>query len=188
MDEIYRLISELINLEKIKGYKTFNFPIQIWEPYSRRKDLDYLRLIRKIIIKLSEMDNTLNENDLQLIQKIHDTGLMYIKDRKLSGNNLLEFLGYEEMFYNQAQFNFFTTMNLILKAEITKNLEEINLLKEQNENLVSRLEHCENKIDDLKKENSELINRINECESDIKSNSRNIRDCESDIRNLKYNH
>ena len=188
LDEIYRLISELINLEKIKGYKTFNFPIQIWEPYSRRKDLDYLRLIRKIIIKLSEMDNTLNENDLQLIQKIHDTGLMYIKDRKLSGNNLLEFLGYEEMFYNQAQFNFFTTMNLILKAEITKNLEEINLLKEQNENLVSRLEHCENKIDDLKKENSELINRINECESDIKSNSRNIRDCESDIRNLKYNH
>ena len=188
LDEIYRLISELINLEKIKGYKTFNFPIQIWEPYSRRKDLDYLRLIRKIIIKLSEMDNTLNENDLQLIQKIHDTGLMYIKERKLSGNNLLEFLGYEEMFYNQAQFNFFTTMNLILKAEITKNLEEINLLKEQNENLVSRLEHCENKIDDLKKENSELINRINECESDIKSNSRNIRDCESDIRNLKYNH
>ena len=188
LDEIYRLISELINLEKIKGYKTFNFPIQIWEPYSRRKDLDYLRLIRKIIIKLSEMDNTLNENDLQLIQKIHDTGLMYIKDRKLSGNNLLEFLGYEEMFYNQAQFNFFTTMNLILKAEIAKNLEEINLLKEQNENLVSRLEHCENKIDDLKKENSELINRINECESDIKSNSRNIRDCESDIRNLKYNH
>ena len=188
LDEIYRLISELINLEKIKGYKTFNFPIQIWEPYSRRKDLDYLRLIRKIIIKLSEMDNTLNENDLQLIQKIHDTGLMYIKDKKLSGNNLLEFLGYEEMFYNQAQFNFFTTMNLILKAEITKNLEEINLLKEQNENLVSRLEHCENKIDDLKKENSELINRINECESDIKSNSRNIRDCESDIRNLKYNH
>ena len=79
-------------------------------------------------------------------------------------------------------------MNLILKAEITKNLEEINLLKEQNENLVSRLEHCENKIDDLKKENSELINRIDECESDIKSNSRNIRDCESDIRNLKYNH
>ena len=188
LDEIYRLISELINLEKIKGYKTFNFPIQIWEPYSRRKDLDYLRLIRKIIIKLSEMDNTLNENDLQLIQKIHDTGLMYIKDRKLSGNNLLEFLGYEEMFYNQAQFNFFTTMNLILKAEITKNLEEINLLKEQNENLVSRLEHCENKIDDLKKENTELINRIDECESDIKSNSRNIRDCESDIRNLKYNH
>ena len=188
LDEIYRLISELINLEKIKGYKTFNFPIQIWEPYSRRKDLDYLRLIRKIIIKLSEMDNTLNENDLQLIQKIHDTGLMYIKERKLSGNNLLEFLGYEEIFYNQAQFNFFTTMNLILKAEITKNLEEINLLKEQNENLVSRLEHCENKIDDLKKENSELINRINECESDIKSNSRNIRDCESDIRNLKYNH
>ena len=188
LDEIYRLISELINLEKIKGYKTFNFPIQIWEPYSRRKDLDYLRLIRKIIIKLSEMDNTLNENDLQLIQKIHDTGLMYIKERKLSGNNLLEFLGYEEIFYNQAQFNFFTTMNLILKAEITKNLEEINLLKEQNENLVSRLEHCENKIDDLKKENTELINRINECESDIKSNSRNIRDCESDIRNLKYNH
>ena len=188
LDEIYRLISELINLEKIKGYKTFNFPIQIWEPYSRRKDLDYLRLIRKIIIKLSEMDNTLNENDLQLIQKIHDTGLMYIKERKLSGNNLLEFLGYEEMFYNQAQFNFFTTMNLILKAEITKNLEEINLLKEQNENLVSRLEHCENKIDDLKKENTELINRIDECESDIKSNSRNIRDCESDIRNLKYNH
>ena len=188
LDEIYRLISELINLEKIKGYKTFNFPIQIWEPYSRRKDLDYLRLIRKIIIKLSEMDNTLNENDLQLIQKIHDTGLMYIKDKKLSGNNLLEFLGYEEIFYNQAQFNFFTTMNLILKAEITKNLEEINLLKEQNENLVSRLEHCENKIDDLKKENTELINRIDECESDIKSNSRNIRDCESDIRNLKYNH
>ena len=188
LDEIYRLISELINLEKTKGYKTFNFPIQIWEPYSRRKDLDYLRLIRKIIIKLSEMDNTLNENDLQLIQKIHDTGLMYIKERKLSGNNLLEFLGYEEMFYNQAQFNFFTTMNLILKAEITKNLEEINLLKEQNENLVSRLEHCENKIDDLKKENTELINRIDECESDIKSNSRNIRDCESDIRNLKYNH
>ena len=188
LDEIYRLISELINLEKIKGYKTFNFPIQIWEPYSRRKDLDYLRLIRKIIIKLSEMDNTLNENDLQLIQKIHDTGLMYIKDRKLSGNNLLEFLGYEEMFYNQAQFNFFTTMNLILKAEITKNLEEINLLKEQNENLVNRLERCENKIDDLRKENSELIKRIQECESDIRSNSRDIRDCESDIRNLKYNH
>ena len=188
IDEIYRLISELINLEKIKGYKTFNFPIGIWEPYSRRQDLDYLRLIRKIIIKLSEMDKTLNENDLKLMQKIHDTGLIYIRNGKLSGNNLLEFLGYEEIFYNQDQFNFFATMNLLLKAEINKNLEEINLLKEKNENLVNRLERCENKIDDLRKENSELIKRIHECESDIRSNSRDIRNCESDIRNLKYNH
>ena len=31
------------------GYKTFNFPILIWEPYSRRKDLDYLRSVSAYI-------------------------------------------------------------------------------------------------------------------------------------------
>ena len=188
MDEIYRLISELINLEKIKGYKIFNFPIQIWESYSRRQDLDHLRLIRKIITKLSEMDSTLNEKDLKLDQKIHDTGHMYIKDRKLSGNNLLEFLGYEEIFFNHDQFNFLLNMNLVLKGEITKNLEEINLLKEKNENLVNKLEHFQNKIDDLQKQNSELIKRIEKDESDIRYHSKRIGDCENDIRNLKYSH
>ena len=188
MEQILALITELINLEKMKGYKTFNFPILIWEPYSRRPDLDYLRLIRKIITKLSEMDKTLDENDISLAQKIHDVGLMYIRDRKLEGNSLLEFLGYEETLYNQNQFNNLVNMNQVLRGEINKNLEEINLLKEKNANLEHKLISYENKINDLKSQNSNLQSRINGFESKISSLSSGLKDCRSDIHSLKYSH
>lgn len=188
MEQILALITELINLEKMKGYKTFNFPILIWEPYSRRPDLDYLRLIRKIITKLSEMDKTLDENDISLAQKIHDVGFMYIRDRKLEGNSLLEFLGYEETLYNQNQFNNLVNMNQVLRGEINKNLEEINLLKEKNANLEHKLISYENKINDLKSQNSNLQSRINGFESKISSLSSGLKDCRSDIHSLKYSH
>ena len=186
MEQILALITELINLEKMKGYKTFNFPILIWEPYSRRPDLDYLRLIRKIITKLSEMDKTLDENDISLAQKIHDVGLMYIRDRKIEGNSLLEFLGYEETLYNQNQFNNLVNMNQVLRGEINKNLEEINLLKEKNANLEHKLISYENKINDLKSQNSNLQSRIYECENKMTSLSSGLKDCRSDIHSLKY--
>ena len=186
MEQIFALITELINLEKTKGYKTFNFPILIWEPYSSTIDLDCLRLIRRIITKLSEMDKTLNENDISLAQKIHDVGLMYIRDRKIEGNSLLEFLGYEETIYNQNQFNQLINMNQVLRGEINNNLQEINLLKQKNANLENKLISYEKKINDLKSQNANLQSRINGFESKIKSLSDGLRDCRSDIHSLKY--
>ena len=67
----------------MKGYKVCDFNIKIWEPYSLTQNLDLLRLIRKIIIKLTEMDSTLNENDILLGKKIHDVGFIYIRQGKL---------------------------------------------------------------------------------------------------------
>ena len=54
------------------------------------------------------MDSSLNEDDIQLLKKIHDAGFLNIRQGKLVGDKLLEFLANEEAVYNQRQIKSLT--------------------------------------------------------------------------------
>ena len=185
LEEIQGLLGEIIELEKKFNYKTLNFPITIWEPYAQSQDLDYLRLIRKMIIKLTEMDMTLNENDIGLAQKIHDIGFSYIRQGKLVGDRLLEFLGMEEAFYNQYQIKEIMETNKHQQEQLDNHMNEINYLKEQNRQLTGRVTYCEREISNLKSLNSSLQSRIGLCENTISNLTSRIISCESGISSLR---
>ena len=181
VQEIYNSIEELIRLEKIKNYKTIDFPIKIWESYSTIQDLDYLRIIRKIINKLSEIDQTLNENDLNLIEKMHNVGFMYIKEGKLIGDRLLEFLGKEEAIYINNRVNNIFDSNLNKQKELKEHFTKITNLLEKKRKVIQKIIQYEDQINRLKKSNnaaeesiqkleivsSDLFRRVNETEKVI---------------------
>ena len=181
IQEIFNFIGELIRLEKIKGYKTINFPIKIWEPYTMSQDLDYLRTIRKIIFILSEIDKTLNENDLNLIEKIHNVGFIYIKNGKLIGDRLLEFIGKEEAIYIQKRVNNIFYSNTNRQKELNEHFVKISKLLEKKRKVIKKIIEYENTINQLKKANkvgeeniqkleiisNDLIRRVGETEKEI---------------------
>ena len=181
IQEIFNFIGELIRLEKIKGYKTINFPIKIWEPYTMSQDLDYLRTIRKIIFILSEIDKTLNENDLNLIEKIHNVGFIYIKDGKLIGDRLLEFIGKEEAIYIQKRVNNIFDSNTNRQKQLNDHFVKISKLLEKKRKVIKKIIEYENTINQLKKANkvgeenihkleiisSDLVRRVGETEKEI---------------------
>ena len=186
LDEIYQLIYDLINRESSVSYKTFHFKIGIWEPYSRTKNLDDLRLIRKIIIKLTQMDKDLTEKDIQLGKKIHDVGFQYIRDGRLTGDKLLSFLGIEEAFYVEGQINDIIATNIYQQKQLDEHLLSINYLKEENLALKVRVRNCETEIVNLKDENASLKSRVRTLESDVRDLYSRVRSCESDISSLRW--
>ena len=181
IQELYDYISELVRIEKIKNYKIVNFPIKIWESYSMSQDLEYLRTIKNIINKLSEIDETLNENDINLIQKLHNVGFMYIKEGKLSGEKLLEFLGKEEAAYVKNRVNNIIESKGNRQVQLTEQWNKIcNLLEKQriatNKNInyqkeIARLKNINNDLREsikyLEKNSADLFRRCTECENEI---------------------
>ena len=185
LEEIYKLICEIINKEKCTKYKTFHIPINIWESYSQSQDLDCLRLIRKIIIKLSEMDSTLDENSIGLSKKIHKVGFQYIKDGKLVGEKLLEFLGIEEAFFNEEEIKSINETNEFQQSQINYHSENINNLQKQIKILNERIEMCTNEISNLKDENISLKSKINVLEMDSHKLKKRISECENGLNYLR---
>ena len=167
LEEIYKNIIILIDQEKMKGYKVCDFNIKIWEPYSLTQNLDLLRLIRKIIIKLTEMDNTLNENDILLGKKIHDVGFIYIRQGKLVGEKLLDFLGIEEAFYVEGQINRLIAINQQQQKQLNENVNTIKFLTAENTALKTRLANCETSINLLQQHNQTLEVRVAGLETSV---------------------
>lgn len=165
IQEIYDLISELVRLEKLKNYKIVDFPIKIWDAYSMVQDLDYLRTIRKIINKLAEIDPTLNENELNLAQKIHDVGFIYIKEEKLLGDKLLEFLGKEEADYVKNRVNIIFNSNANRQIQLNHQFNQISNLLEKQRYVAKKIIYYENEIMRLKNVNSNLKDSIETLEN-----------------------
>ena len=151
----------------MKGYKVCDFNIKIWEPYSLTQNLDLLRLIRKIIIKLTEMDSTLNENDILLGKKIHDVGFIYIRQGKLVGEKLLDFLGIEEAFYVEGQINRLIAINQQQQKQLNENVNTIKFLTAENTALKTRLANCETNINLLQQHNQTLEVRVAGLETSV---------------------
>ena len=167
LEELYMLVKVIISKEIQKNYRAINFKIDIWEPYSNIKDLNVLRYIRRIIIELNFMDKSLTEKDLNLSRKIHDVGFLYIREGRLTGDKLLEFLSLEENFYVEEQINYITETNKDQQRQLDDHLKTFNYLKDENEALKRRLAYCESKIAELKAENAKLINRITRLNENV---------------------
>ena len=181
IEQIYKLICIIIEKERIKNYKTVNFKISIWEPYSNIKDLNVLRYIRRIIIELNFMDKSLTEKDLNLSRKIHDVGFLYIRQGKLVGDKLLEFLGVEEAFYVEGQINDIIETNKYQQKQLDEHLLSINYLKEENIALKRRVSSCESDVSDLRSENNRLKNRVSGLEDDVSTLYSRVRSLESSV-------
>ena len=181
IEKIYKLICIIIEKERIKNYKTVNFKISIWEPYSNIKDLNVLRYIRKIILQCYIMDKSLTERDIDLARKIHDVGFLYIRQGKLVGDKLLEFLGVEEAFYVEGQINDIIETNKYQQKQLDEHLLSINYLKEENIALKRRVSSCESDVSDLRSENNRLKNRVSGLEDDVSTLYSRVRSLESSV-------
>ena len=181
IEQIYKLICIIIEKERIKNYKTVNFKISIWEPYSNIKDLNILRYIRKIILQCYIMDKSLTERDIDLARKIHDVGFLYIRQGKLVGDKLLEFLGVEEAFYVEGQINDIIETNKYQQKQLDEHLLSINYLKEENIALKRRVSSCESDVSDLRSENNRLKNRVSGLEDDVSTLYSRVRSLESSV-------
>ena len=181
IEQIYKLICIIIEKERIKNYKTVNFKISIWEPYSNIKDLNVLRYIRKIILQCYIMDKSLTERDIDLARKIHDVGFLYIRQGKLVGDKLLEFLGVEEAFYVEGQINDIIETNKYQQKQLDEHLLSINYLKEENIALKRRVSSCESDVSDLRSENNRLKNRVSGLEDDVSTLYSRVRSLESSV-------
>ena len=181
IEQIYKLICIIIEKERIKNYKTVNFKISIWEPYSNIKDLNVLRYIRKIILQCYIMDKSLTERDIDLARKIHDVGFLYIRQGKLVGDKLLEFLGVEEAFYVEGQINDIIETNKYQQKQLDEHLLSINYLKEENIALKRRVSSCESDVSDLRSENNSLKNRVSGLEDDVSTLYSRVRSLESSV-------
>ena len=181
IEQIYKLICIIIEKVRIKNYKTVNFKISIWEPYSNIKDLNVLRYIRKIILQCYIMDKSLTERDIDLARKIHDVGFLYIRQGKLVGDKLLEFLGVEEAFYVEGQINDIIETNKYQQKQLDEHLLSINYLKEENIALKRRVSSCESDVSDLRSENNRLKNRVSGLEDDVSTLYSRVRSLESSV-------
>ena len=186
MESIYQLICQLIPLEINKNFRTFDFSIKIWEPYSDSKDLKYLRTIRKIIKKLYEMDSTLDEDSIKLPKKIHEVGYLYIKQGKLNDDELIEFIGIEESFYTNKVYDGFMDIEKGQIKQLNDQLNQLNNLDNEYNIITGRGEFCGQELQKIIAENNSFVTKINSLQNALSDLMRRVNSCENDTQTLKF--
>ena len=169
---IQTLISNIIEIEKKETYQFIKFTANIWAPYLKFVSYEGMKIIRKTLWICKEIDNTIDEEEIHLSTSIHNLGLELIKKGQLKGENLLQFLGEDELFYankkiKDLEFENTKTNKRIdnlnsqiekVQNEIKDLKREINSLSNSNNNLEKRVNKLENKVSDLKYSISSIIN------------------------------
>jgi len=106
---------------------------------------------------------------------------LYIRQGKLVGDKLLEFLGVEEAFYVEGQINDIIETNKYQQKQLDEHLLSINYLKEENIALKRRVSSCESDVSDLRSENNRLKNRVSGLEDDVSTLYSRVRSLESSV-------
>ena len=177
-DDLFKIkeyITIIVDKEKLNLCHCIKFDEKIWIPYLKLEDLDNLKFIKKIINKCKEIDNTIDEDFINLGQKIHDIGFDLIKKGQLNGEKLILFLGEDEAFYSEKRNKYLENENNLLKEKNSELNGKVNNLIEDNKNLKNKLKELESnmenlsnkmskKIKELNKENDNLKNKINKME------------------------
>ena len=172
LTKIMELIQYIIQFEKNSSKKFIKFNINIWEDYTHTKNIDDLFIIRKIIFLCSEIEPQLNENSIDLGEKIHNLGLELIRKGQLKGEKLNQFLGENEIFY---------TDNKIKKLE-----KENDKMKDKIENMEQKVSNIQYDVSKLKTEVNSLSNSNEKILGKINSIESNIRKIKDDIYELKH--
>jgi len=185
LSKIYEQIKILIEKEKYNSFNLIKFNVNLWMPYSQCKNLDTLKLIRKIILECRQMDPELNEDTIQLSKKIHDVGFIYIQRGMLAGEKLIQFLGEDEAFYVQKQINELTMKNIELQNQVNNQGYEINNLKSENNSLKNRVSSLESNLSSLQNSYSSLSHDVSRLQSKVSSLDSEISSVRSDVRSLR---
>ena len=164
--KIKELISTIIEKEKQVSFKFIKFNVNIWIPYTQTNKIEDLYEIRKIIWICKTIEHEVDEDNIGLGDKIHNLGLELIKNNKLKGDKLTEFLGLEHAFYTENKIKYLEDENNKLKNKINdinnqiSNIKsdirgiksDVNSLFTSKEIIIGKIEKVEDKINDINKE------------------------------------
>ena len=171
LSQIKELIDYIINSEKSSSKKFISFNIKIWLQYTQKKNLDDLFTLRKIIFLCKEIEPEIDENMIDLGDKIHNLGLELIRKGILKGEKLNEFFAQNEIFYTDYKLKNLEYENSQLKNKINSIEYKVNKLQNDFGDLKSE-------VNSLSESNGKILSRINDIES-------NIRNIKNDVNYLK---
>ena len=157
---IQNLISNIIEIEKKESYQFIKFTANIWAPYLNFASFEGMKIIRKTLWICKEIDNAIDEEEIHLSTSIHNLGLELIRKGELKGENLLQFLGEDEVFYTNKKIK-------DLEFENTKTNKRIDNLNSQIENVQNQIKDLKREINSLSNSNNNLEKRVNKLESKV---------------------
>ena len=168
---IKQLIEYIIQSEKSASYTFITFSINIWAQYTKIKDLDDLFTLRKIIFLCKEIEPELDESNINLGEAIHNLGLELIRQGKIKGEKLTDFLAENEIFYTDYKIKTLEYENNELKTKVDNIKRNVNKLQ-------SELDDVKSEVKSLSEENRKIWDKIDSMES-------SIRDIKNDVNYLK---
>ena len=170
--KIKNLIQTIVSIEQNIDDSFIKFKTKIWESYINTKDLERLKLIKKIMNICKEVDNNIDIESISLGTKIHKLGFELIKKGELTGEKLLLFLGEDETFYTNEKIKKLEVENDTLYSKINSLEYEVSSLSDENydfkkkyETLKSNNSDLETKLNNLEKEIDRLKSKINNLNS-----------------------
>ena len=108
-DDLNKVIDEIKKVTQFqlnKGKQFISFGIDFWKTFIQfndKKNIHNLILINHAIIIYKETDKNLKTNQLDLIKKIHDTGLEAIEKGELKNKELLDFIEREDIYFTDKR-------------------------------------------------------------------------------------
>ena len=180
LSKIKNLIKMIIDKELSSNYNFIDFNINLWKKYLKSDNLDNLLSIRSIIYICQKINPNINEEDINLPLAIHIVGLKYIKEEKLTGDKLLKFLGYDEIFYD-GKVKKLENENAKLKTRLENLESDVSYLKRENSSLKSRISSMEEKGNSLQDKVDEIEIKCNNICNDVDNLHEKVDDLSASI-------
>ena len=206
IDEILKVLSNILKLTKDKYYKLLNLS-QIFQEmvdfYSNRSLLEISKLYNIInILRTEKTNQKIVEN---FYDQIHKKGMNAIKNKNFKKEDIFYFIIYEDINSKNPTFNsndikapsiysYIQKVNDVDQNNI-KNLEILSEQKKIDKERINQLEkilneknnkinELQNKIDELNKKNIDLLDKINQLEKDLNKEKDKEKDYKNQINQL----
>ena len=166
LNKIKELLSFIIEKEKKENYHFIKFNLNIWKAYTKTKNLDDLLILRNIIWICKEVDNTIDENLINLGDAIHNLGLELIAIGKLKGNKLTEFLA-QDIVYTDNKIKNLEMENNRLKVEISNIDNKVSNIKKDVIDLKSDVKSLSTTSNNIIDKMESMETRINNIRGDV---------------------
>ena len=115
LENIIKEIGKIIMYEINNGKKFLSFDEQFWKIYIQfNDDVKKLFMINKAIILCSKVEKKLQKDNMDLINKIHSTGLESVKNGNLKNEDLIEFINTDMYFVdNKYAYKYYRPLDIV---------------------------------------------------------------------------
>ena len=115
LENIIGEIEKIIMFEMNNGKKFISFDEEFWKIYIKfNDDVKKLFMINKAIILCSNVEKKLKKNNMDLINKIHSTGLESIKNGNLKNEDLIKFVNMDLYFIdNKYAYKYYRPLDIV---------------------------------------------------------------------------